>query len=164
MSVKQISVFLETTTDGLMQFSKVLQENNIDIRAFSIAEAQDFSIARVIVDDFFCIHGGYRIRVRHFYRKGNPAEAHSITIPRFLRICVSFGVKSFLAGNVCMFTGEQSCVDYIDNIFVFHHSIRRNLFPLSGSVFCFRLLRIFGTLLEKRHCRRSDRHPGRFHR
>ncbi len=52
MSVKQISVFLETTTDGLMQFSKVLQENNIDIRAFSIAEAPDFSIARVIVDDF----------------------------------------------------------------------------------------------------------------
>lgn len=52
MSVKQISVFLETTTDGLMQFTKVLQENNIDIRAFSIAEAPDFSIARVIVDDF----------------------------------------------------------------------------------------------------------------
>lgn len=52
MSVKQISVFLETTTDGLMQFTKVLQENDIDIRAFSIAEAPDFSIARVIVDDF----------------------------------------------------------------------------------------------------------------
>lgn len=52
MSVKQISVFLETTTDGLLQFTKVLQENNIDIRAFSIAEAPDFSIARVIVDDF----------------------------------------------------------------------------------------------------------------
>ncbi len=52
MSVKQISVFLETTTDGLMQFTKVLQQNDIDIRAFSIAEAPDFSIARVIVDDF----------------------------------------------------------------------------------------------------------------
>ena len=52
MSVKQISVFLETTTDGLMEFTKVLQESNIDIRAFSIAEAPDFSIARVIVDDF----------------------------------------------------------------------------------------------------------------
>ena len=52
MSVKQISVFLETTTDGLMQFSKVLQENHIDIRAISIAAAQDFSIARVIVNDF----------------------------------------------------------------------------------------------------------------
>ena len=52
MSVKQISVFLETTTDGLMEFTKVLQEGDIDIRAFSIAEAPDFSIARVIVDDF----------------------------------------------------------------------------------------------------------------
>ena len=36
MSVKQISVFLETTTDGLLQFTKVLQENNIDIRAFPL--------------------------------------------------------------------------------------------------------------------------------
>lgn len=53
MTVKQISVFLETTTDGLMEFTKVLQENDIDIRAFLIsAEAPDFSIARVIVDDF----------------------------------------------------------------------------------------------------------------
>ena len=52
MSVRQISVFLETTTDGLMEFTKVLQESDIDIRAFSIAEAPDFSIARVIVDDF----------------------------------------------------------------------------------------------------------------
>ena len=52
MSVRQISVFLDTTTDGLMEFTKVLQESDIDIRAFSIAEAPDFSIARVIVDDF----------------------------------------------------------------------------------------------------------------
>ena len=45
MAVKQISVFLETTTDGLMQFTKVLQENNIDIRAFSIAEAPSSNVA-----------------------------------------------------------------------------------------------------------------------
>lgn len=52
MSVKQISVFLENKTGGLVDFTKVLQENNIDIRAFSIAEAPDFGIARVIVDNF----------------------------------------------------------------------------------------------------------------
>ena len=52
MSVKQISVFLENKTGSLVDFTKVLYGNNIDIRAFSITEAPDFGIARVIVDDF----------------------------------------------------------------------------------------------------------------
>ena len=52
MSVKQISVFLENRTGSLVDFTKVLYGNNIDIRAFSITEAPDFGIARVIVDDF----------------------------------------------------------------------------------------------------------------
>ncbi len=52
MAVKQISVFLENKTSDLVDFTNVLQENDIDIRAFSIAEAPDFGIARVIVDNF----------------------------------------------------------------------------------------------------------------
>lgn len=68
MSVKQISVFLENRTGGLVDFTQVLYENNIDIRAFSIAEAPDFGIARVIVDDFekakdTLKHAGYVISV-----------------------------------------------------------------------------------------------------
>ena len=68
MSVKQISVFLENRTGGLVDFTQVLYENNIDIRAFSIAEAPDFGIARVIVDDFEKAkdnlkHAGYVISV-----------------------------------------------------------------------------------------------------
>ena len=53
MSVKQISVFLENRTGSLVDFTKVLYGNNIDIRAFSITEAPDFGIARVIVDDVY---------------------------------------------------------------------------------------------------------------
>lgn len=45
MSVKQISVFLENRTGSLVDFTKVLYGNNIDIRAFSITEAPDFRIA-----------------------------------------------------------------------------------------------------------------------
>ena len=68
MSVKQISVFLENRTGGLVDFTQVLYENNNDIRAFSIAEAPDFGIARVIVDDFekakdTLKHAGYVISV-----------------------------------------------------------------------------------------------------
>ena len=68
MSVKQISVFLENRTGGLVDFTQVLYENNIDIRAFSIAEAPAFGIARVIVDDFekakdTLKHAGYVISV-----------------------------------------------------------------------------------------------------
>ena len=52
MAVQQISVFLEHNTDGLAAFAEVLQKNALDIRAFSISEAPDFGIARVIVDRF----------------------------------------------------------------------------------------------------------------
>ncbi len=52
MSVKQISVFLPHMANSLMEFARVLRESEVNIRAFSIAEAPDFGIARVIVDDF----------------------------------------------------------------------------------------------------------------
>ncbi len=53
MSVKQISVFLENKPGSLSEMCKVLADNGIDMRAFSLAEASDFGIARVIVDDLY---------------------------------------------------------------------------------------------------------------
>ena len=53
MSVKQISVFLENKAGALSEMTQVLADNNIDMRAFSLAEASDFGIARVIVDDVY---------------------------------------------------------------------------------------------------------------
>ncbi len=53
MSVKQISVFLENKAGSLSDMTRVLAENNIDMRAFSLSEASDFGIARVIVDDVY---------------------------------------------------------------------------------------------------------------
>ena len=61
MTVKQISVFLENRPGKLAEFTDVLSENNVDLRALSLAEAEDFGIARIIVNDvykrqlfFFC--------------------------------------------------------------------------------------------------------------
>ncbi|MBQ3108916.1 MAG: ACT domain-containing protein [Clostridia bacterium] len=53
MTVKQISVFVENRPGQLSEFAKLLEKNNIDLRALSIAEAEDFGILRVIVDDSY---------------------------------------------------------------------------------------------------------------
>lgn len=53
MTTKQISVFLENKPGTLAEFCKVLQDNGIDMRAMCMADAQDFGIIRIIVDDVF---------------------------------------------------------------------------------------------------------------
>ena len=53
MSVKQISVFLENKPGSLCHMTKVLADSGIDMRAFSLAEASDFGIARLIVNDVY---------------------------------------------------------------------------------------------------------------
>lgn len=51
MSIHQISVFLENRTGQLSEITRLLAENNIDLRAISIAETADYGLARMIVDD-----------------------------------------------------------------------------------------------------------------
>ncbi len=53
MTVKQISVFVENKPGRLAEFTNVLRNNNIDMRALSMAETPDFGILRVIVNDPF---------------------------------------------------------------------------------------------------------------
>ncbi len=53
MTVKQISVFLENKPGKLADFTDVLSKNEIDMRALSLAEAEDFGIVRIIVDDIY---------------------------------------------------------------------------------------------------------------
>ena len=50
-TIKQLSVFVENKPGKLGEFTKLLSENNIDMRALSIAETPDFGILRLIVDD-----------------------------------------------------------------------------------------------------------------
>lgn len=53
MTVKQISVFVENKPNSMSKFTDVLSANNIDMRALSLAEAADFGVVRVIVDDVY---------------------------------------------------------------------------------------------------------------
>lgn len=51
MKVKQISIFLENKSGRLAKVIKTLGENNINIRALSIADTTDFGVLRLIVND-----------------------------------------------------------------------------------------------------------------
>ena len=51
MTINQIFVFLENKPGQLAEFTRLLEEHQIDMRALSIAETQDFGILRLIVDE-----------------------------------------------------------------------------------------------------------------
>ena len=51
MTLNQISVFLENRPGRLQLLTDVLARNAVNMRALSLAEAADFGIVRIIVDD-----------------------------------------------------------------------------------------------------------------
>ena len=51
MMLNQISVFVENKPGKLQQLTDVLAKNNINMRALSLAEASEFGIVRIIVED-----------------------------------------------------------------------------------------------------------------
>ena len=51
MAIKQLSVFVENKSGRLIPMIKALSDAQINIRAMSIADTQDFGILRLIVSD-----------------------------------------------------------------------------------------------------------------
>ena len=51
MLIKQISIFVENKPGRLSNITNILKQNDIDIRALSIADTKDFGILRLIVND-----------------------------------------------------------------------------------------------------------------
>ena len=51
MAIKQISIFVENKKGALADVLKCLSDNNVSLRAMSIADTKDFGILRIIVDD-----------------------------------------------------------------------------------------------------------------
>lgn len=52
MAVTQLSVFLNNEVGRLADATRVLGENGVSVRGFSVAETTDFGIVRLIVDDY----------------------------------------------------------------------------------------------------------------
>lgn len=51
MAIKQLTVFVQNKKGTVVSVTDILSRNNINIRALSIAETQDFGILRLIVND-----------------------------------------------------------------------------------------------------------------
>ncbi|MCL5025482.1 MAG: amino acid-binding protein [Chloroflexi bacterium] len=51
MRMKQVSVFIENAPGRLAEMLRVLQQNDINIRALSVADGTDFGIVRLILSD-----------------------------------------------------------------------------------------------------------------
>ena len=51
MAIKQLTVFIQNQKGTVASVTDILAKNNINLRALSIAETQDFGILRLIVND-----------------------------------------------------------------------------------------------------------------
>lgn len=51
MAIKQLTVFVENKQGTVVSVTDILSKHNINLRALSIAETQDFGILRLIVND-----------------------------------------------------------------------------------------------------------------
>ena len=51
MAIKQLTVFIQNKKGTVVSVTDILSNNNINLRALSIAETQDFGILRLIVND-----------------------------------------------------------------------------------------------------------------
>lgn len=51
MTIPQISVFLENKAGQLADITKILSDNQVNMRAINIAETADYGVLRLIVDD-----------------------------------------------------------------------------------------------------------------
>ena len=51
MAIKQLTIFIENKKGTVVSVTDILSKNNINLRALSIAETQDFGILRLIVND-----------------------------------------------------------------------------------------------------------------
>ncbi len=51
MAIKQLTVFVQNEKGTVASITEILSENNVNLRALSLAETQDFGILRLIVND-----------------------------------------------------------------------------------------------------------------
>lgn len=51
MIIKQLSIFLENRSGRINEVTKIMSQNGVNMRAFSMAETSDFGILRLIVSD-----------------------------------------------------------------------------------------------------------------
>lgn len=51
MAIKQLTIFVQNNKGSIVSITDILSKNNVNLRALSIAETNDFGILRLIVND-----------------------------------------------------------------------------------------------------------------
>ena len=51
MAIKQLTVFIQNKKGSVASVTEILSKNNVNLRALSIAETQDFGILRLVVNE-----------------------------------------------------------------------------------------------------------------
>ena len=76
MTINQISIFIENRKNALSELTNVLATHNINIRAISLADTNDFGIARIIVENVDQVMGA--LERSHYIVKSTPVIAVEI--------------------------------------------------------------------------------------
>ena len=77
MSVKQVSVFLENKPGTLKKLTEVLAAHDINIRALSLADTNDFGIVRMLVNDVY--EATNILKEENFVAKFTPVLIYAIS-------------------------------------------------------------------------------------
>ena len=113
MTINQISIFIENRKNALAEFTNVLATHNINIRAISLADTNDFGIARIIVENVEQVMGA--LERSHYIVKSTPVIAVEIpdeagSLNKILKILADNGRNvEYMYG----FTGRKSGSAYM---------------------------------------------------
>jgi hypothetical protein len=114
MKTKQISVFIENRAGRLASIAEVLKGEEVDIRAISMADAPDFGIFRVVVEDTdraraalkragFVTEVSDVIAVEVEDRPGGLADVLSVFAEHLLNVEYMYAFLTERAGKAIMF-------------------------------------------------------------
>ena len=113
MTINQISIFIENRKNALSELTNVLATHNINIRAISLADTNDFGIARIIVENVDQVMGA--LERSHYIVKSTPVIAVEIpdeagSLNKILKILADNGRNvEYMYG----FTGRKSGSAYM---------------------------------------------------
>ena len=100
MAIKQIAIFVENRHGTLAETVSLLADADIDIRAFSVSETQDFGIIRMIVSD--------TDKAKDVISKSN----HVCAITEVVGVKIP-DTPGSMAKVVCLFAENEINIEYI---------------------------------------------------
>ena len=113
MTVKQISIFLENRPGQLHDITNILEKENVNIRAITVAETADYGIIRLIVEeseramkilrayDFLCRLSDV-VAVAVPDKPGGLAKVLDLMLGAEINIEYMYSVFGKTAGEACM--------------------------------------------------------------